>query len=98
MRTFDIPKLLEENKDYEMVPGDGENWDIRILEGEFTETLIRFGQLKVADYEAHLTFNFDILSSPDTDLTDENVKLQEYVGDVLYSILDSAITTDNRKT
>ena len=37
------PKEYEENIDYELVPVDGNDvgWNIRILVGQFTETVIR---------------------------------------------------------
>ena len=33
---------MKENTDYEMIAGTGENWDIRILTGEFNETVLAF--------------------------------------------------------
>ena len=40
-------ELPEENIDYEMVPGEEENWCIRIMTGNFVETVFAFGELKV---------------------------------------------------
>ena len=37
---------MKENTDYEMIAGTGENWDIRILTGEFNETVLAFQYAK----------------------------------------------------
>lgn len=88
--TFDKSQTLKENVDYELIPSEGENWDVRLLSGEFTETVIQYKAIHVSESEEHLKFNFDIVSSPDLDLTDEEYALQKHVGDVLYSILETA--------
>lgn len=92
-------KSLEENIDYEMIPGEGENWDIRILTGEFTETVINFKQLQVSEDGEHLTFNFNIISTPDEDLDAEtNTDLQNTAAMVLSNILENSITRENNKS
>ena len=42
-----------------------------------------------------MTFNFDVVSSPDPDLTVDNVELQEYAGDLLQAIIRDGIETDS---
>jgi hypothetical protein len=92
-------KNLEENIDYEMIPGEGENWDIRILTGEFTETVINFKQLQVSEDGEHLTFNFNIISTPDEDLDAEtNTDLQNTAAMVLSNILENSVTRENNKS
>lgn len=82
---------MKNNEDYEMIPGEGENWDIRILTGEFTETVLNFSKLQVSDDGEYLKFNFDIVSSPDESLNaDENIDLQNTAGMILSSILEEA--------
>lgn len=88
--AFNEPQTLKENVDYELIPSEGENWDVRLLTGEFTETVIQYKELRVDENEEHLKFNFDIVSSPDLGLTDEEYALQKRVGDVLFSILETA--------
>ena len=86
---------LVENKNYQFVPvnrDSKESWDIRILEGEFVETVFYFDKLQVAEDGEHLKFNFEIVSTPNPDLTTENVDLQQYVGMVLYNILENSAT------
>ena len=92
MKAFDseVKSLLNENVDYELVPSDGENWDIRILSGAFTETILKFTKLKVSDDEEYMTFNFDVVSSPDDELSDANTDLQEHASVILDSILEHA--------
>lgn len=82
---------MKENTDYEMILGTGENWDIRILTGEFNETVLKFSTLKVTDDGKNLTFNFNIVSSPIDDLdADTNFELQETAGLILTNILETA--------
>jgi hypothetical protein len=92
-------KSLEENIDYEMIPGEGENWDIRILTGEFTETVINYKRLQVSNDGEHLTFNFNIVSSPDEDLDAEtNFDLQNTAAMILSNILENSVTKENNKS
>ena len=41
-----------------------------------------------------LHFNFTLISSPDEDLKEENDELQQYVADILISVLEKAIEND----
>ena len=82
---------MKENIDYELIPGNGENWDVRILLGDFTETVVNFKELKVSEDAKHLTFNFEIVSTPDPDLTEESEELQQQVGNVLGDILENSV-------
>jgi hypothetical protein len=90
MEAYELKNALKENEDYELIPGEGENWDVRLLEGPFPETVVAFNQLKVSDDEEYLSFNFDLVSSPDEELTEENVDLQQHLADVLNAILVNA--------
>lgn len=79
---------MYENVDYELIPTENEFWQIRILSGDFVETVIQYGTLKVVD--DHLKFNFDIISSPVVDLDKENKDLQSVAKDILFSLLEDA--------
>lgn len=91
-------QAVSEDIDYELIPcddvGNEQAWDVRILRGDFIESVIRFGNLKVNEEQGCLNFNFLVVSSPDADVTVENVELQEYAGVVLESILENAIAND----
>lgn len=98
METFDIQNELKENVDYELIPGSGENWDVRLLKGPFPETVVSFGELRVSEDTEHLQFNFDLVSSPDLELTEEDLGLQQHMADVLSAILSNATTIlENKK-
>lgn len=88
----DRPKLIE-NVDYELIPSDDDGWGIRILKGEFIETVFAFGSLKVdgTDDDPKLNFDFGIIESPDADLDTENIDLQLHIGDILLAVLEAAI-------
>lgn len=82
-----IPNMLEELVDYELVPADEDGWNVRILKGDYIESVISFGQIKVAEEEDHMKFDFTLEYSPDEDLTVEDLDFQKYVGKILESIM-----------
>ena len=85
---------LIELKDYELIPAedDEQAWAVRILSGDFVETVIRYGSISFNEAEeGMMTFNFAVISSPDPELTTENVELQDYAGDLLQAIIRDGI-------
>lgn len=92
----DRPKL-HENVDYELIPSDEDGWGIRILKGDFIETVFSFGALKVdgTEDEPMMSFDFAVISSPDSDLTAEDIDLQLVVGDILLAVLESSISDNS---
>lgn len=88
---------LKENVDYELVPSDDDQWHIRILEGEFTESVVQLGTVKVNEESGEVNFSFDLISSPDPDLTEENSGLQSYVSELLLSVIEASLEKDQGK-
>ena len=89
---------LIELKDYELIP-DNDNindWNVRILSGDFVETVLKFGAISINEKGKDImTFNFDVISSPDFELTVDNTELQEYAGDLLQAIIRDGIDTNS---
>tara|TARA_B100000963_G_scaffold11173_1_gene8680 strand:+ start:459 stop:764 length:306 start_codon:yes stop_codon:yes gene_type:complete len=85
--------VLQENKHYEIIPdkGDDQAWNVRILSGTFTETVLRYGVVKFNGKKKDMTFNFDIVYTPDTELKVSNKKLQEFAGIMLEQIMAQGI-------
>ena len=90
---------LVENKDYEIIPdkGDEQAWNVRILSGLYTETVLKYGVVKFngKGKEKYMSFNFDIIYTPDTELTKECVELQEFAGLMLEQIMARGIEEGN---
>ena len=88
--------MLNENVDFELIPGEDDAWAVRILKGEFIETCIAFGEIKVdgTDKDPLMSFNFGVIESPVEDLDSSNNALQTLAGDILYSIMLNAIEKD----
>ena len=86
---------MSEGVDYELIPVeyvDNEAaWDVRILRGEFTETVLRFGTIKYDGERDCLTFDFRVVESPDSDLDSSSEDLQEFSGAILEDILERGI-------
>ena len=90
----DILDKLSEGVHYEIIPqtDDTRGWDVRLLE-EYPETIIRYGNVAFDGKRDALTFNYEIVSSPDPDLEIENnLTFQDYCGKILSSIIDKSIT------
>lgn len=88
---------VSEDIDYELIPIDETDneqaWDIRILRGDFTETVVRFGNISIDEENACLRFNFIVVSSPDETVDVDRRDLQDHVADILESVLENAMTT-----
>ena len=85
---------LSEGVHYEIIPqsDDTRGWDVRLLE-EYPETVIRYGKVAFDGKRDALTFNYDIVSSPDPDLSIENnLTFQEYCGRILSNIIEQSIS------
>ena len=89
-----ILSTLSEGVHYEIIPqvDDTRGWDVRLLE-EYPETIIRYGNVAFDGKRDALTFNYDIVSSPDPDLEIENnLTFQEYCGRILSNIIEQSIS------
>lgn len=86
---------VSEGVDYELIPVeyvDNEAaWDVRVLRGEFSETVLRYGTIKFDGERDCLTFDFRVVTSPDMDLDSSDVDLQQYAGEILEDILERGI-------
>jgi hypothetical protein len=85
---------LIELKDYELIPAEGDDqaWAVRILTGNYVETVLQFQAISFNRVEEGvMSFNFEVVSSPDPELTVENIELQEYAGDLLQAIIRDGI-------
>ena len=87
---------LVENKDYEIIPdkGDEQAWNVRVLSGLYTETVLKYGVVKFngKGKEKYMSFNFDIIYTPDTELTVSDLKLQEFAGIMLEQIMSQGFS------
>lgn len=94
--------MMNEGIHYELIsPMDGSEdaWDIRILEnGDYYQTIVRFGTIRFDGENEMLTFDFDLVYTPNKDLTTEDTELQDYVGLILESVIDRALATDSLLT
>ena len=85
-----------ENVDYSLIApkeavDNDQAWDVRILTGEFVESIIRFGNVQVDGTTGEMRFNFFVVESIDTDLDENNEDLQIYAGELLYSLIEKSI-------
>ena len=94
--------VLKEGYHYQIIPdkGDDQAWNVRILAGMFTETVLRYGVIKFngKGKEKYMSFNFDIVYTPDSELTNDSVELQEFAGLMLEKIMAKGIEEGNVMT
>ena len=87
---------LSEGIDYELIPVDyvdnAAAWDVRILRGEFTETVIRYGTIRFDGAWEQLRFDFRVVTTPDPSLDSSVRELQEFAADILEDILERGLS------
>jgi len=94
-------RKYNENKEYEIVPDiDTDHWLVRVLEGDYSETVIKFGRVRIdntsgVEEEVELKYDFEIIESVD-DISVEDKGLQSFASDLLYSIIETAIETKDQ--
>ena len=86
---------MKENVDYELVPFEesSDHWGVRILTGDFIETIIRLGAIAANEKAGHLSFNFSVLHNVESEeiVTENNPELQKIAGEILNDILEKGI-------
>ncbi len=93
---YDRTKNLVENEDFQLIiPEDPskmeDQWDVRFLTGDFPETVVRFDTVKFSEDGESLSYNFNIISSPESELDEDDVMLQQNCANVLVSLLERAL-------
>lgn len=92
---IDLEKVSE-GIHYELVPDDDnpnrQAWNVRILEGDFVETVISFGNVALHEDNEHLSFNFSVVQTPDDDVTEDHEPLQDFAALILEDIIERAIS------
>lgn len=86
-------RLLEENKDYELIPQEEtEGWDVRLID-KYPETVIRFGNIRMDGRKGDpiIKYGFKLVSTPDPDLNKSDEIFQNYIGDILFAIMKRGI-------
>ena len=89
---------MKENIDYELIPCVAEDrWNVRILTGNFVETVIQFGTLRPNIAEATLNWSMHIVEAPNDDVSRDDPAFQEVCGDILSTILANDSLQSNKK-
>ena len=85
-----------ENKQYELIPGEDDKWNVRILEGPYTETIIQYGTLIPTNAD-QLNWGMSIIETPDEFLTRDDEDFQAWCGAILSSILENEHLQSKKK-
>lgn len=81
---------MKENEDYELIAHDedADFWAIRLLTGEYSETVYKYNAISLED--DYIKFSFEVLESPDELASHNNQDLQIIAMEVLGEILSQA--------
>lgn len=99
-KKYEPQTSLYENKDYQLVPADGDLWRVRFLTGDYPETVIEYGKITIKgenengeldEEQSYMTFDFNLINSPDENVTEDTIELQQQAADTLLAIIESAI-------
>ena len=84
---------MKEGIDYEIIPdkADEQAWNVRSLKGQYTETVLKYGTVRFNEIPKNMSFNFDIIYSPDSELTVNDVNLQDFAGALLEKVMAKGI-------
>ena len=86
--------------DYKLEPVVVDNkdaWNVNLLREPYEDVTIRYNNVKIDADNAQITFNFDVIDTPDTSVYNiENTGLQQFAAEVLQDILDAAVNTYDR--
>ena len=87
MTKTPITENWQENRDYELIPHEENEWQVRILKGDFIECVIKYGGLSIDESQMLMQFDLSLDFTPDPDVTSETPELQEVAAHILHSIL-----------
>ena len=78
---------------YELIPSDEHEqaWNIRILKGIYVETVIQYGAIGFNEILDNMSFNFFVISSPDEELTNKDIDLQNEAAAILEQIIANGL-------
>lgn len=81
---------MELGVDYEFIVDDKDknSVHIKLLSGDFAETIYKYGKVNVEekDGNAYLQFDFDVISSP-VKKVNKKIEFRNHIGDVLVNIM-----------
>lgn len=87
----------KEGVDYAFVPFDKEYASIKLLDGEYENTIYMYGNVSFEekDDEVYLSFNYEILESDlDKNILEQDEDFKIHIGDVLTSIMIKKLEED----
>jgi len=88
---------MREAVDYEYVidEKDKNSVHIKLLTGEYKDTLFKYGKVgvKEEDDKAYLQFNFDVIQSPIKNL-EKKLEFRNYIGDLLSIIITKQVDVE----
>ena len=85
---------MRENEDYELTPTENDFWNIRILTGDYIETVFNFGTITVGEESLNYSATVREHQQGDSWVADEDLEWHNTTGAILYDILERSLDKD----
>ena len=77
-----------ENKNFVLVPEEDQNfWKVRILTGDFIETVFQYGTVKFDQNNHTVSFTYEVVYTPDPSFDLQTAEFKKVASDILHSLL-----------
>lgn len=86
-----------EGVDYELVPNEDDSWDVRVMTGNYSETIFAYNALRIVESTEELKFSARIIYTPDPPLFTDDPDFQKVAGDILFNILENLSNEQENK-
>lgn len=86
VKTPTTEKYIE-NRDYELIPGEQNFWKVRILTGDFIETVFQYNTVSFNERDMTVSFTYHVWYSPDDDFDQDDAEFQKVASGILHSIM-----------
>lgn len=96
MTKTPITEAWQENKQYELIPGEHNYWKVRILEGDYSQCIFSYGVVQFDEENHTIRFEYNLEYTPVKGITSEDPELQQVASKILHSILMDVF--DERKS
>lgn len=92
-----ITEEWKENRDYKLIPTDGEYWNIEILSGDYSSCVIGYSKISINEESMELKFDYTLEYTPVEGIKAGDPSLDKTASHILHSILMSTLEEEAAK-
>lgn len=83
-----------QNSDYELIPGDNNFWQVRILTGPFIESVFVYDTVSFNERDLTVSFTYKLMYTPDQELDEADPEFQKTLSNILHSLMVGLLDED----